>query len=39
MEQNVFEMTWQTAKVAGAIDTTGKLLEAVIQTPIYVHIP
>lgn len=32
VEQNDFEMTWRMAKVAGAIDTTVKLLETVIQT-------
>jgi hypothetical protein len=32
VEQNEFEMTWRMAKVAGAIDTTVKLLETVIQT-------
>jgi hypothetical protein len=32
VEQNEFEVTWRMAKVAGAIDTTVKLLETVIQT-------
>ena len=32
MEPNEFEMTWRMAKVAGAIDTTVRLLETVIQS-------
>jgi hypothetical protein len=32
VEENEFEMTWRMAKVAGAIDTTVKLLETIIQT-------
>jgi hypothetical protein len=32
VEQNEFEITWRMAKVAGAIDTTVKMLETVIQT-------
>jgi hypothetical protein len=32
VKQNEFEMTWRMGKVAGAIDTTVRLLETVIQT-------
>ena len=32
MDENEFEVTWRMAKVAGAIDTTVKLLDTVIQT-------
>ena len=32
MEQNEFELIWRMAKVAGAIDTTVRLLETVIHT-------
>jgi hypothetical protein len=32
VEHNKFETTWRMAKVGGAIDTTVKLLETVIQT-------
>jgi hypothetical protein len=32
VEQNEFELTWRMAKIAGAVDTLVRLLEAVIQT-------
>jgi hypothetical protein len=32
VEQKEFEMIWRMAKIAGAIDTTVKVLETVIQT-------